>query len=133
MGFEATGQSPFFFIYESKAIYRLTLCGSLLDWRCMKKARLTVQDVSNLTQLRKLDATSCSSRPATYKQSVVTTTGTFNDTLSTFEICFFRRIQDETGLHKINSRWEGLFIVHKVTGLGLYRLQYPNGQEIPNS
>jgi hypothetical protein len=26
-----------------------------------------------------------------------------------------RRIQDETGLHKLNSRWEGPFIVSKVT------------------
>jgi hypothetical protein len=44
-----------------------------------------------------------------------------------------RRIQDETGLHKLNSRWEGSFIVLKVTGPGLYRLQYPDGQEVPNS
>jgi hypothetical protein len=44
-----------------------------------------------------------------------------------------RRIQDETGLHKLNSRWEGPFIVLKVTGPRSYRLQYPNGQEFPNS
>jgi hypothetical protein len=43
------------------------------------------------------------------------------------------RIQDETGLHKLNSRGEGPFIVHKVTGPGSYRLQYPDGQEVPNS
>jgi hypothetical protein len=41
--------------------------------------------------------------------------------------------QDETGLHKLNSRWEGPFIVSKVTRLGSYQLQYPDGQEIPNS
>jgi hypothetical protein len=55
----------------------------------MKKARLTAQDISNLTQLRKLDATSCSSRLATYKESIITTARTFNDTLSTLEIWFF--------------------------------------------
>jgi hypothetical protein len=43
------------------------------------------------------------------------------------------RIWDETGLHKLNSRWEGPFIMLKVTRPGLYRLQYPNGQEVPNS
>jgi hypothetical protein len=37
------------------------------------------------------------------------------------------RIQDETGLHKFNSWWEGPFIALKVTGPGSYRLQYPNG------
>jgi hypothetical protein len=35
-------------------------------------------------------------------------------------------IQDETGLHKLNSRWEGPFIVSKVTRPGLYQLQYPD-------
>jgi hypothetical protein len=44
-----------------------------------------------------------------------------------------RRIQDETGLDKLNSQWEGAFIVLKVTRPGRYRLQYPNGQEVPNS
>jgi hypothetical protein len=36
-----------------------------------------------------------------------------------------RRIQDESGLHKLNSRWEGPFVVKQVTRPGSYRLQYP--------
>jgi hypothetical protein len=44
-----------------------------------------------------------------------------------------RQIQDDTRLHKLNSRWEGPFIVHKVKGPRSYRLQHPNGQEVPNS
>jgi hypothetical protein len=44
-----------------------------------------------------------------------------------------RSIKNETGLHKLNSRWEGPFIMLKVTGPGSYRLQYPDGQEVPNS
>src|SRR6185295_12033095 len=44
-----------------------------------------------------------------------------------------RRIQDETGLQKLNSRWEGPFIVTKVTGPGSYRLIYADGLEVPNS
>jgi hypothetical protein len=54
----------------------------------MKKARLIVQDISNLIQLRKSDVTSCSNRPATYKKSVVAMTGTSNDALSMLEILF---------------------------------------------
>jgi hypothetical protein len=38
-----------------------------------------------------------------------------------------RRIQDESGLHKLNSRWEGPFIIKQVTRPGSYRLQYPDG------
>jgi hypothetical protein len=37
-----------------------------------------------------------------------------------------QRIQDDTGLHKLNSQWEGPFIIHKVRGPGLYRLEYPD-------
>jgi hypothetical protein len=43
------------------------------------------------------------------------------------------RFQDETRLHKLNLRWEGPFIMLKVTRSGSYRIQYPNGQEVPNS
>ena len=44
-----------------------------------------------------------------------------------------RRIQDETGLHKLNSRWEGPFIVSKVTGPGSYRITDADGNGVPNS
>jgi hypothetical protein len=44
-----------------------------------------------------------------------------------------RRIQDESGLHKLNSRWEGLFTVKQVTRPGSYRLQFPEGRDVPNS
>ena len=44
-----------------------------------------------------------------------------------------RSIQDETGLHKLNSRWEGPFIVSKVTRPGSYRITDADGNEVPNS
>ena len=44
-----------------------------------------------------------------------------------------RRIQDETGLHKLNSRWEGPFILTKVTRPGSYRISDADGNEVPNS
>ena len=44
-----------------------------------------------------------------------------------------RRIQDETGLHKLNSRWEGPFIVTKITRPGSYRITDADGSEVLNS
>ena len=44
-----------------------------------------------------------------------------------------RWIQDETGLHKLNSRWEGPFIVSKVTRPRSYRITYADGNEVTNS
>ena len=43
------------------------------------------------------------------------------------------RIQDETGLHKLNSKWEGPFIVTKVRRPGSYRITDTDGNEVPNS
>jgi hypothetical protein len=43
-----------------------------------------------------------------------------------------RRIQDESSLHKLNSRWEGPFVIKQVTRLESYRLQYPEGQDVLN-
>ena len=44
-----------------------------------------------------------------------------------------RRIQDETGLHKLNSIWEGPFIVSKVTRPGSYIITDVDSKEVPNS
>jgi hypothetical protein len=44
-----------------------------------------------------------------------------------------RRIQDESSLHKLNSRWEGPFVIKQVTRPGSYQLEYPEGQDVPNS
>jgi hypothetical protein len=44
-----------------------------------------------------------------------------------------RRIQDESSLHKLNSRWEGPFVIKQVTRPGSYRPEYPDGQDVPNS
>jgi hypothetical protein len=105
---KATRQSPFFPYTGLKLYYQLTECGSLLDWRRLKKARLTPQDISSSTQLRKPDAMSCSSRPATYKQSVVTRTGTFNDALSTLEMWFFHESRMKLGYTSLTQDGRGL-------------------------
>ena len=44
-----------------------------------------------------------------------------------------RRIQDTSGLHKLDSPWEGPFIVSKVTDPGSYRLQTMSDADVDNS
>jgi hypothetical protein len=44
-----------------------------------------------------------------------------------------RCIQNTEGLHKLISPWEGPFTVAKVTGLGSYRLQMLEGEDVNNS
>jgi hypothetical protein len=43
------------------------------------------------------------------------------------------RIQNKEGLHKLNSPWEGPFIVAKVTGPASYSLQMLEGEDVNNS
>jgi hypothetical protein len=91
-----------------------------------------MQDILNLTQLKKSNIVSCSSWSATYKAFIVTMTGTFKKRSFNVGDLVLRRIQDETGQHKLNSRWEGPFIVLKDSRPGSYRLQYSDGQEVAN-
>jgi hypothetical protein len=43
------------------------------------------------------------------------------------------RIQNIEGVHKLSSPWGGPFAVAKVTGLGSYRLQTLEGEDVNNS
>jgi hypothetical protein len=43
------------------------------------------------------------------------------------------RIQNTEGLHKLSSPSEGPFLISKVTGLGSYRLQTLEGDNVSNS
>jgi hypothetical protein len=43
-----------------------------------------------------------------------------------------RHIQDTKGMHKLSAPWEGPFIVMEVVGPATYRLQWADGQGVPN-
>jgi hypothetical protein len=43
-----------------------------------------------------------------------------------------RRIQMTDGMHKLSAPWEGPFIVTKVVSPSKYRLEWGNGQGVPN-
>ncbi|RLM75419.1 Integrase core domain, putative [Panicum miliaceum] len=130
---KATGQSPFFLVYGSEAILPVDIM-----W---ESPRLEMYEEGEADEARHLELdcaeeVRCNAllRSACYLQGVCwyhdrnVQERTFN--VGDLVLC---RIQDETGLHKLNSRWEGPFIITKVTRPGSYRLQYSDGQEVPNS
>jgi hypothetical protein len=43
-----------------------------------------------------------------------------------------RRIQKTDDMHKLSAPWEGPFIVTKVISPSTYRLQWGDGQGVPN-
>ena len=130
---KSTGQSPFFLVYGSKAILPADIM-----WQ---SARVEMYQEGEADEARKMELDSvkeaiCNAlvQSTRYLQGV----RRYHDrniqerSFSIGDIVL-RRIQNEVGLHKLNSRWEGPFIVSKVTRLGSYRLQYPDGEEVPNS
>jgi hypothetical protein len=42
------------------------------------------------------------------------------------------RIQTTKGMHKLSAPWEGPFVVMEVVSPSTYRLQWANGQGVPN-
>jgi hypothetical protein len=86
---KATGQSPFFLVYGPEAILPADMMWKSPQLEMFEEGEADTARYLESIQLKKSNATSCSSQPATYKESVVTTTGTFKDTLSMLEILFF--------------------------------------------
>jgi hypothetical protein len=124
---KATGQSPFFLVYGSKSILPADVMWKSPRLEMYKEGKA---DNTRLLELDSAEAIRCNVliQLACYLQGV----HRYHD--RNVQRCSFtvrdtvlRQIQDETGLHKLNSRWEGPFIVHKVTGSRSYYLQYPDG------
>jgi len=119
---KATGQTPFFLVYGSEAILPADIM-----W---KSPRLETYQEGEADAARQLELDTMEEvRCNALLQSARNLQGVRryhdrNVQRRSFNIgdMVLRRIQDETGLHKLNSRWEGPFIVTKVTRPGSYRL-----------
>jgi hypothetical protein len=130
---KATGQTPFFLVYGSEAILPADII-----W---KSPRVEMYNKGEADEARQLELDSveeacCTAlvQSACYLQGI-RQYHDCNVRERSFSIghLVLRHIQDESGLHKLNSRWEGPLVVRQITRLGSYRLQYPEGQDIPNS
>ena len=130
---KATSQTPFFLVYGSEVILSADIM-----WKSprLEMYDSTEADGSRQLEVDSLDEMRCNAllRSTRYLQNM----RRYHD--RNIQTRYFnirdmdlRIIQDEIGLHKLNSRWEGPFIVTKVTGPGSYRLIYPDGLEVPNS
>jgi hypothetical protein len=128
-----TEQSPFFLVYGSEAILPTDVM-----WQ---SSRLEMYEDSEADDARHLEIGLAEEvrckillQSAHYLQGVHRYHN-WNVQARSFNVgdLVLRYIQNETGLHKLNSRWEGPFIVLKATRPGSYRLKYADGQEVPNS
>ena len=104
---KATGQTPFFLVYGSEAILSADIM-----WKSprLEMYDSTEADESHQLELDSLDEIRCNAllRSTRYPQSMCRYHDC-NIQERSFSVgdMVLRRIQDETGLHKLNSRWEG--------------------------
>jgi hypothetical protein len=129
---KATGQTPFFLVHGFEAILPADIM-----WKSPRVEMYNEGEADEAMQLE-LDSVEEAHRTALV-QSARNLQGIqryhdCNVRERSFSIgdLVLRRIQDESGLHKLNSRWEGPFIIKQILRPGSYRLQYPEGQDVPN-
>jgi hypothetical protein len=130
---KATGQTPFFLVYGSEAILPADIM-----WKSprVKMYNEGEADEAGKLELDSIEEPRCTAlvQSARYLQGI---RQYHNRNLRerSFSIgdLVLRRIQDESSLYKLNSRWEGPFVIKHVTRPGSYRLQYPEGQDVLNS
>ena len=130
---KSTGHTPYFLTYGSEAI---------LPADVMWQSPAVEQYEEGIAEeIRQLDLDSLEeTRCAALVQSARYLDGLRryhdrNVKKRAFNTCemVLKRIQDTSGLHKLNLSWEGPYIISKVIGPVSYRLQELSGEEVPNS
>jgi hypothetical protein len=120
---QAIGQTPFFLVYGSEAILPADIM-----W---KSPRVEMYNEGEANKVRQLELDSVEeARCTTLVQSARYLQGirryhNRNMKERSFSIgdLVLRRIQDESGLHKLNPRWEGPFVIKQVNRPRSYRLE----------
>jgi hypothetical protein len=127
------GQSPYFLVYGSEAILPTDV---MWDSLAVEQYDKGISKDSRRVDIDGLEEARC----AALVQSAMYHKGIRRYHDRNVKECSFnvgelvlRRIQNTEGLHKLNSPWEGPFIVAKLTGPGSYRLQTLESDDINNS
>jgi hypothetical protein len=111
---KAIGQTPFFLIYGSEAILPIDIMWKSPRVEMYKEGEA---DEARQLELDSVEEARCSAlvQSARYLQGIQRYHDR-NIKERSFSIgdLVLRRVQDESGLHKLNSRWEGPFIVKRV-------------------
>jgi hypothetical protein len=128
-----TGQSPYFLVYGSEAILPPDV---MWESPAVEQYDEGISEDSRRFDIDGLEEARCAAlvQLARYLEGIRCYHNR-NVKECSFNVgdLVLRRIQITEGLHKFSSPWEGPFTVVKVTGLGSYRLQTLEGEDISNS
>jgi hypothetical protein len=128
----ATGFSPFFLVYGSEAVLPTDIA--------FGAPRIQYYEEGEAEQTRRIDLDSLEEQRLTavmrqarhdqqlrryHDRNVRETSFNVGDLI-------LRSIQKTDGMHKLSAPWEGPFIVTEVISPSTYRLQWGDGQGVPN-
>jgi hypothetical protein len=128
----ATGYSPFFMVYESEAVLPADLAFSAPRIKNYEEGEAESSrqvDVDSLEEHRLCALT----RHARHEQQI----RRYHDrnvkerSLNVGDLAL-RRVMSSAGQHKLSAPWEGPFIVKEVVSPGTYRLEWADGNPVPN-
>jgi hypothetical protein len=127
------GQSPYFLVYGSKAILPADVMSAS---PAVEQYDEGIFEDSRRVDIDKLEEPRCAALVQSKRYlDGIRRYHDRNVKERSFNVgdLVLQRIQNTEGLHKLSSPWEGPFSIAKVTGLGSYRLQTLEGDDVSNS
>jgi hypothetical protein len=121
----ATGFSPFFLVYGSEAV--------LPTYVAFGAPQIQFYVEGEAEQTRRMDLDSLEERRlvAVMRQARYHDRNVRETSFNVGDLVL-RRIQKTDDMHKLSAPWEGPFIVMEVINPSTYRLQWGDGQGVPN-
>jgi hypothetical protein len=128
----ATGYSPFFLVYGSEAVLPIELAfGAPRIQHCEEGTTEDTRKV-NLNSIEEHRVAALMQHTRHEQQLRRYHDCNVRERSSNVGDLVLRRMQDTKVLHKLSAPWEGPFIMMDVVGPATYRLQWANGQGVPN-
>ncbi|XP_014660186.1 uncharacterized protein LOC106804155 [Setaria italica] len=129
----ATGQTPFFLMYESKVVLPTDLMFSAARVEMFKEdeaKKECIEDIDSIKEERVaacIQDARCTQGLHRYHDKNIQARGFCVGEL------VLRRIQSKKDMHKLAAPWEGSFIVKEVTRSSSCQLMRKDGIDVPNS